>query len=156
MKKLLWLIALLALSGWSAFGAFIPRVANDPEFVVIGKNRGYFMVSSNSGLWWSWGMARAPVEEPKVFTHGFGKDVIAIPFGANGKVAFAPVYIYTIRPENEQKQRLAALFQGVTSQADVQQIFGRPAIQDTARGYRVWYYEIQVYNPFEEFPDLHG
>ena len=101
-------------------------------------------------------MARAPVEEPKVFTHGFGKDVIAIPFGANGKVAFAPVYIYTIRPEKEQKRRLAALFQGVTSQADVQQIFGRPAIQDTARGYRVWYYEIQVYNPFEEFPDLHG
>jgi hypothetical protein len=31
-----------------------------------------------------------------------------------------------------------------------------PAIQGHLRGYQVWYYEIQVYNPFEEFPDIHG
>jgi hypothetical protein len=44
-------------------------------------------------------MARALVEEPTVFTHGFGADAIAIPFDAGGRVTFAPVYIYTIRPK---------------------------------------------------------
>src|ERR1700681_4272467 len=92
--------------------------------------------------------ACAPVEEPRMFTQGFGDDVIAIPFDTNGRVAFAPVYIYTIRPENDQRRRLEALVEGVTSQAEVRQIFGRPTIQGRLRGYQVWYYEIQVYNPF--------
>jgi hypothetical protein len=156
MGRLIILIAVLALSVARSFGGFIPRVSSDPDFVPVGKNRGYYMISSNSGKWWRWGLARAPVEEPKVFTHGYGDDAIAIPFDTNGRVAFAPVYIYTIRPENVQKRRLEALMEGVTSQADVRQIFGRPTIQSRIRGYQVWYFEIKVYNPFEEFPDIHG
>ena len=96
------------------------------------------------------------MKEPAVFTHGYGDDAIAIPFDANGRVAFAPVYIYTIRPESVSQRRLEALFEGVTTQADVREIFGRPVIQSSARGYSIWYYEIQVYNPFEEFPDIRG
>jgi hypothetical protein len=113
------------------------------------------LVSSDSGKWWHWGLTRAPVEEPRMFTHGYGDDAIAIPFDANARVAFAPVYIYTIRPENVQKRRLEALIEGVTSQAEVRKLFGRPEIQSNVRGYRVWYYEITVYNPFEEFPGTH-
>ena len=91
-----------------------------------------------------------------MFTHGFGDDAIAIPFDARGRVAFAPVYIYTISPESFQRLRLAALFWGLTTQAEVRSLFGRPAIQTQVRGYEVWYYEFRVYNPFEEFPDLDG
>jgi hypothetical protein len=156
MRRLIILTGLLALSVAPVFGGFIAKVSNDPDFVHVGKFRGYYMVSSDSGKWWRWGLARAPVEEPRAFTHGYGDDAIAIPFDTNGRVVFAPVYIYTIRPENEQKRRLEALFEGVTSQADVRRIFGRPAIQGNVRGYQVWYYEIQVYNPFEEFPDIRG
>jgi hypothetical protein len=155
MRRLIIWTTMLALAVAPGFAGFIPR-GPDPDFVSVGKYRGYYMVSSDSGKWWRWGLARAPVEEPKVFTHGYGDDAIAIPFDKNGRVAFAPVYIYTIRPENEQRQRLQALFQGFTSQADVRQIFGRPTIQSNVRGYQVWYYEIQVYNPFEEFPDVRG
>jgi hypothetical protein len=156
MRRLILLTALLVFAVGNSFGGFIPRVSSDPDFVPVGKDRGYYAVSSDSGKWWRWGLARAPVEEPQVFTHGYGDDAIAIPFDTNGRVAFAPVYIYTIRPENQQKRRLEALFQGLTSQADVRQIFGRPTIQSSVRGYKVWYYEIQVYNPFEEFPDIRG
>lgn len=138
------------------FAGLIPPVLNDPDFVSLGKNRGYYMVSSDSGKWWHWGLVRAPVEEPRMFTQGYGDDAIAIPFDANGRVAFAPVYIYTIRPENVQKRRLEALMEGVTSQAQVRKLFGRPTIRSNVRGYQVWYYEIRVYNPFEEFPDIHG
>jgi hypothetical protein len=111
------------------------------------------MISSDSGRWWNWGMARAPVEEPTMFTHGFGDDVVAIPFNARGQVAFAPVYIYTIRPENYERQRLAALFEGLSTKANVRLLFGRPSIQSSVRGYEVWYYQIGVYNPFEDYPD---
>ncbi|MBV8141319.1 MAG: hypothetical protein JOZ60_04660 [Verrucomicrobia bacterium] len=156
MKRWMELIMLLDLSVGCCFGGPIPWVSNDPDFVSVGKHRGYYMISSDSGKWWRWGLVRAPVEEPRMFTHGFGDDAIAIPFDVNGRVAFAPVYIYTIRPENDQRRRLEALVEGVSSQAEVRQIFGRPAIQGSLRGYPIWYYEIQVYNPFEEFPDIHG
>ncbi len=156
MGRFIILAAFLILLPGGSFAGFLPQAPGDPDFVQVGRHQSYYMVSSDSGKWWRWGLARAPVEEPKPFTHGYGDDAIAIPFDANGRVAFAPVYIYTIRPENEQKRRLKALFQGVTSQADVRQIFGRPAIQTSLRGYQVWYYEIEVYNPFEEFPDIRG
>lgn len=156
MKRSILLGAFLALRLADGFAGFIPRVPNDPDYVALGRKRGYYMISSDSGKWWHWGLVRAPVEEPRMFTHGFGDDAIAIPFDARGRVAFAPVYIYTIRPEGWERQRLAALFEGVTAQADVRAMFGRPAIQTRVRGYQVWYYEIRVYNPFEEFPDIRG
>ena len=114
------------------------------------------MVSSDSGKWLRWGLVRAPVEEPTMFLQGYGDDAIAIPFDASGRVTFAPVYIYTIRPEDFQRRRLAALMEGVTSQAEVRSLFGRPAIQGRVRGYEVWFYQIRVYNPFEQFPDDSG
>jgi hypothetical protein len=156
MKRLIVLSVMLAAGLGNSFGGLIPRTSNDRDFVDLGRNRGYYMVSSNSGKWWRGGLARAPVEEPRMFTHGFGDDAIAIPFDARGRVAFAPVYIYTISPESFQRLRLAALFRGLTTQAEVRSLFGRPAIQTQVRGYDVWYYEIRVYNPFEEFPDIRG
>jgi hypothetical protein len=51
---------------------------------------------------------------------------------------------------------MEALTEGVTSQADVRRLFDRPMIQKRVRGYEVWFYEIRVYNPLEEFPDIHG
>jgi hypothetical protein len=156
MKRSIILSVFLALGLGDSFAGLIPRLANDPDFVALGRNRGYYMVPSDSSKWWRWGLVRAPVEEPRMFTQGFGDDAIAIPFDASGRVAFAPVYIYTIRPEGWERLRLAALFEGVTAQADVRAIFGRPAIQTRVRGYEVWYYEIRVFNPFEEFPDIRG
>jgi hypothetical protein len=156
MRQAIILSMFLALSVVRSSGGLMPRLSGDPDFVTVGKNRGYYMISSDTGRWWRWGLARAPVQEPKMFTHGYGDDVIAIPFDTRGRVAFAPVYIYTIRPENVQRQRLEALVEGATSQEDVRHIFGRPAIQGNAGGYQVWYYQIEVYNPFEEFPDEHG
>jgi hypothetical protein len=89
MRRLIIWTTMLALAAAPGFAGFIPR-GPDPDFVAVGKYRGYYMVSSDSGKWWRWGLARAPVEEPKVFTHGYGDDVIAIPFDKNGRVAFAP------------------------------------------------------------------
>ena len=156
MKRWIALVFLLGLPGAYCFGGDNTRISSDPDFFSVGKHRGYYMLSSDSGKWWRWGLARAPVQEPTMFTHGYGDDAIAIPFDGSGRVAFAPVYIYTIRPENDQRRRLEALVEGVTSQAEVRKIFGRPTIQGWLHGCPVWYYQIQVYNPFEEFPGIHG
>ena len=147
------LVALVVLVAATGHAGLVPRTANDRDFVSVGKDHGYYMVSSNSGRWWHWGLGRAPVVEPTWFTDGYGDDVIVIPFDANDRVAYAPVYIYTILPDSFQKQRLQAVTLGVTGQADVRRIFGRPDIQGTAGGYKVWFYQIRVYNPFEEKPD---
>jgi hypothetical protein len=155
MRRLMFLSALVVLTVVTGRAGLIPKTANDKDFVSAGKGHDYYMVSSNSGRWWHWGLGRAPVVEPTRFTSGYGADVIAIPFDRNDCVAYAPVYIYTIRPDSLQTRRLGAVTLGVTSQADVRRIFGRPDIQGTAGGYKVWFYQIQVYNPFEEFPDLH-
>jgi hypothetical protein len=153
MKHSIILCAFLIQSLAHSFAALIPRVPNDPDFVPVGRNGGYYMVSSDSGKWWRWGLLRAPVREPKMFMQGYGDDAIAIPFDASGRVTFTPVYIYTIRPENFQRQRLEALTEGVTTQAKVRSLFGRPDVQSRVRGYEVWFYQIPVYNPFEVFPD---
>jgi hypothetical protein len=156
MKRSITLSVFLLLSLSHSFAGPIPRASNDRDFVPLGHNGGYYMVSSDSGKWLRWGLVRAPVEEPTMFRQGYGDDAIAIPFDASGRVTFAPVYIYTIRPEDFQRRRLAALMEGVTSQAEVRSLFGRPAIQGRVRGYEVWFYQIRVYNPFEVFPDDSG
>jgi len=99
---------------------------------------------------------RAPVEEPTPFNHGYGTDAIAIPFDRNERVGFAPVYIYTIRPESLQERRLAAILPGVTTATDVARLFGRPTIKAQVRGTSVWYYEIRVFNPFQEYQGSGG
>jgi hypothetical protein len=154
--KSFWFLLPFACFCGAALGhaGLIPKKGIDPEYVSHGPNHGYYVVSSNSGKWWDWGLGRAPVVEPTRFTAGYGDDVVAVSFNSNGRVAYSPVYIYTIRPDSYQERRLDAVTVGVTSEEEVRQIFGRPDIQGAAAGHKVWFYQIRVYNPFEEFPDL--
>jgi hypothetical protein len=155
IKRLILLLAMAIMTAATGQAGLVPHAANDPNFVSLGTRGGYYMVTSNSGRWWRWGLGRAPVVEPTPFTGGYGDDVIVIPFDAKGRVTFAPVYIYTIRPDSWETRRLDSVILGSTSQAQIRQIFGRPDIQGSAGGYKVWFYQIRVHNPFEEFPDLH-
>jgi hypothetical protein len=155
MKRLL--LAAIFYGALSVFGSagMISRNADDRDFVRLGVNRGYYRVSSDSGKWWDWGLARAPVDEPTRFNHGNGTDAVAIPFDAKGRVCFAPVYIYTIRPERFEEEKLGSLLQGVTAKADIRRIYGNP-MHARVHGYEVWYYQIGVYNPFEDEPSGRG
>lgn len=126
---------------------------DDPDLVRLGPHREYYRFSSDSGRWWRYGLGRAPVEEPTPFSHGYGQDVIAIPFDASGRVTELPVYIYTTRPESFEENKLARVVEGVTSRADVTRIFGSLKVRADVRGYEVWFYSIRVFNPFVEFPD---
>ena len=149
-------LALWALSAVYAEAALITPVPGDRDLVRLSDRRAYYRFASLGGRWWKYGLGRAPVEEPTPFNHGYGEDVIAIPFDAAGRVTGVPVYIYTIRPESFEEAKLAQLVQGATTKPEVTRIFGSLKVRANVRGYEVWMYSIQVYNPFVEFPDRGG
>jgi hypothetical protein len=134
----------------SGHAGFLPRLADDPNYVQISPRRSFYVISVDSGEWVRFGLAGAPVVEPSQFNQGEGVDVLAIPFDTTGRVAFAPIYIYTILPEQYQIQRMRALVQGYTSKADTEQLIGSTPLKRRIRGYDVWFFEIRVRNPFEE------
>jgi len=136
----------------SGDAGFLPRVANDPNYVQISPRRSFYVISVDSGEWRRFGLAAAPVVEPSQFNQGEGVDVLAVPFDSTGRVAFAPIYIYTILPEQYQEQRMRALVQGYTSKADTEQLIGSTPVKRRIRGYDVWFFEFRVHNPFEENP----
>jgi hypothetical protein len=136
----------------SGDAGFLPRLANDPNYGQVSPRRSFYVISVDSGEWRRFGLAGAPVVEPSRFNQGEGVDVLAIPFDASGRVAFAPIYIYTIRPEQYQVQRMCALVQGYTSKADAELLMGSTPLKRRIRGYDVWFFEFRVRNPFEENP----
>jgi hypothetical protein len=147
-KMLVGLVILAPLA--TGFGGIVPRIAGDRDLVQTGPRQSYYKVSVDSKKWWDWGLAGAPVEEPSMQNRGYGWDAIAIPFDSRGKVAFAPVYIYTIIADRYEENRLRRLYEGITSKADVLNLYGTVRQVRRVAGYEVWYYQIRVWNPFEE------
>lgn len=156
MKRLILLAAWVGLSATVSTAGLVPLIPNDSHLVRLSRNRSFYRISSDSPLVWQWGFGRAPVEQPTTLNRGHGKDVVAIPFDAEGRVAFAPVYIYTIVPEGFEENRLSRLVQGVSNKGDVSALYGRLSLRRHVNGYEVWYYEISVFNPFEELPSGQG
>ena len=156
MKRLILAAVYVALTATVSAAGFVPARRGDPHLVQWGRNRGYYRISADSRELWQWGLGRAPIEQPSMLNRGRGTDVVAIPFDASGRVAFAPVYIYTIVPETFEENRLTRLVQGISGKADVRALYGRLPLQRRVNGYEVWYYEISVFNPFEELPSGTG
>jgi hypothetical protein len=136
----------------SGDAGFLPRLANDPNYVQISPRRSFYVISVDSGEWRRFGLVGAPVVEPSRFNQGLGVDLLAIPFDSTGRVAFAPIYIYTILPEQYQVQRMRGLVQGYSSKADAERLIGSTPVKRRIRGYDVWFFEFRVHNPFEENP----
>jgi hypothetical protein len=99
----------------TALCGMVPRVPGDRDLVQASARQSYYRVSVDSKKWWDWGLGGAPVEEPSMQNRGYGWDAIAIPFDTRGRVAFAPVYIYTITPDANEEARLQRLYQGLTT-----------------------------------------
>lgn len=149
--KVLVVIIAIALLGRSEAG-FLPRRLNDPNLVQWSPNCSVYVVSVDSGEWHRFGLVGAPVVEPSRFNQGEGVDVLAVPFDRTGRVTFAPVYIYTIQPEQYRLQKMRGLVQGYTSKSDAKQLMDAKPMKRIIRGYEVWFFEFRVRNPFEENP----
>ena len=147
------MLAIIALGFLNQSEAgFLPRHPQDPNLVQFSPNCSFYVVSVDSGEWRRFGLVGAPVVEPSRFNQGEGSDVLAVPFDRSGRVTFAPVYIYTIQPEQYRLRKMRGLVQGYTSKADVEQLMDARPMKRWVRGYEVWFFEFRVRNPFEENP----
>jgi hypothetical protein len=135
-----------------SLAGFLPQLDGDSNLVRYSPRCSVYVVSVDSGKWRRFGLVGAPVVEPSMFNQGEGADVLAVPFDRSGRVTFAPVYIYTVLPEQFRLRTMRGLVQGYTSKADTEQLMGSTPLKRWIRGYEVWFFEFRVRNPFEENP----
>jgi hypothetical protein len=98
----------------------------------------------------------APISDTSdPFRHGYGADVLAFQFDRAGRLLRAPAYVVQAQPNNFYTSRLGIFIRGKSTVAEVRSIFGSFRRVEQRRGGFVGYYEIEVYNPFEDHRGRH-
>jgi len=83
--------------------------------------------------------------------HGYGADVLAFRFNQAGRLISAPAYIANAQLNEFYTRRIGSLIRGRTTVRDVQTLFGHAqSISRRPDGF-VYYYTLDVFNPFEQF-----
>ena len=75
---------------------------------------------------------------------------LAFQFDRAGRLLRAPAYIAQAQLNNFYISRLGIFIRGKSTPAEVQSIFGRFRRVEQRRDGLIGYYEIEVYNPFED------
>ena len=124
---------------------------DDSRYVSLGPRTGYYIVRPGSYLSRQLGLEGAPVSDTSdPFRHGYGADALAFQFDRAGRLLRAPAYVVQAQPNNFYTSRLGIFIRGKSTSAEVQSIFGRFRRVEQRRDGFVGYYEIDVYNPFED------
>jgi hypothetical protein len=97
------------------------------------------------------GLYEAPViDTADWMRHGYGADALAFRFNRNGILIMPPAYIVQEDPNDFYTRRIGSFTVFRTNVHDVEAVFGRShSVAKRPDGF-MWYYAIQVYNPFEE------
>jgi len=97
------------------------------------------------------GLEGAPISDTSdPFRHGYGADALAFQFDRAGRLLRAPAYVGQAQLNNFYTSRLGIFIRGKSTVADVRSIFGSFRRVEQRRDGFVGYYEIEVYNPFED------
>ena len=84
------------------------------------------------------------------FRHGYGSDALAFRFDGAGRLLVAPAYVAQAQVNSFYTSRLGIFIRGKSTVAEVKSIFGRfRRTEERGNGF-VGYYELAVYNPFED------
>ena len=124
---------------------------DDSHYVSLGPRNGYYIVRPDSRLFRQLGLYEAPIIDTASWLyHGYGADALAFRFNRNGVLSTSPAYIVQESPYDFYTRRIGSLARGRATVNDVEALFGRGHIRaDRPDGF-MWYYELPVYNPFEE------
>jgi hypothetical protein len=142
-SPLIWLLlaSVVAAQSWH----------DDSRYVPLGPRTGYYIVRPGSNLSRQLGLEGAPTSDTAdPFRHGYGADALAFQFDRAGRLLRAPAYVVQAQPNNFYTSRLGIFIRGKSTAAEVQSIFGRFRKMEQRRDGFVGYYEIEVYNPFED------
>jgi hypothetical protein len=124
---------------------------DDSRYVPLGPRSGYYIVRPGSQLSRQLGLEGAPISDTSdPFRHGYGADALAFQFDRAGGLLRAPAYVAQAQLNNFYTSRLGIFIRGKSTAAEVRSIFGRfRKVERRSDGF-IGYYEIEVYNPFED------
>lgn len=132
--------------------AFANSWHDDSHYVALGPRTGYYVVRDGSRLSRQLGVDDSPYSDTaSPLRHGYGKDVLAFRFDHAGRLIAAPSYIANAQLNEFYTRRIGSLIRGRTSLRDVKQMFGNPQTVSKRPDGFVYYYTIDVFNPFEQF-----
>ena len=124
---------------------------DDSHYVSLGPRNGYYIVSPDSRLLRQLGLYEAPViDTADWMRHGHGADALAFRFNRNGVLIAPPAYIAQEDPNDFYTRRIGSLTRGRATVHDVEALFGRSHTYAARPDGFMWYYAIEIYNPFEE------
>jgi hypothetical protein len=124
---------------------------DDSHYVSLGRRHGYYIVRPDSHLLRQLGLYEAPViDTADWMRHGYGADALAFRFNRNGVLIAPPAYVVQEDPNDFYTRRIGSLPVFRATVHDVEAIFGRAHSFAARPDGFMWYYAIQVYNPFEE------
>jgi len=134
-----------------AIYAYAASWDDDSHYVSLGPRNGYYIVRPDSRLYRQLGLYEAPIiDTASWLNHGYGADALAFRFNRSGVLITPPAYIVQESPYDFYTRRIGSLTVGRATVADVEALFGRGHTRaDRPDGF-MWYYALQIYNPFEE------
>jgi hypothetical protein len=124
---------------------------DDSRYVSLGPRTGYYIVRPGSHLSRQLGLEGAPISDTSdPFRHGYGADAMAFQFDRADRLLHAPAYVAQAQVNDFYVCRLGIFIRGKSTAAEVQSILGRFRSVEQRRDGFIGYYEIDVYNPFED------
>ncbi len=131
--------------------SFANSFQDDSHYVGLGPRTGYYVVRDGSRLSHQLGVDDGPyVDTADPLRHGYGADVLAFRFNQAGRLIAAPAYIANAQLNEFYTRRIGSLIRGRTTVAEVQTLFGHPQATSRRPDGFVYYYTLDVFNPFEQ------
>jgi hypothetical protein len=138
---------LLIFAGLSFANSF----HDDSHFVRLGSRTGYYVVRDGSRLSHQLGVDDGPYADTAYpLRHGYGTDVLAFRFDRAGRLLAQPAYIANAQLNDFYTRRIGSLIRGRTTVRDVQSLFGHAQATSRRTDGFVYYYTLDVFNPFEQ------
>jgi hypothetical protein len=146
--KLICVAGLLLIFGELSFAN---SFHDDSHYVRLGPRTGYYVVRDGSPLSHQLGVDDGPyADTADPLRHGYGADVLAFRFDRAGRLLAQPAYIANAQLNDFYTRRIGSLIRGRTTVRDVQTLFGHAqAVSPRPDGF-VYYYTLDVFNPFEQ------
>jgi hypothetical protein len=124
---------------------------DDSHYIRFGPRTGYYIVRDGSRLSHQLGVDDGPyADTADPLRHGYGADVLAFRFDRAGRLLMSPAYLANAQLNEFYTRRIGSFIRGRTTVRDVEAMFGHAQAVSGRPDGSVYYYTLQVFNPFEQ------